>query len=236
MKLTYLYHSGFSLESDSFSIIIDFFEDTDTEYVRNVLLSSSKPLYVLSTHSHHDHFNREILTWKHRKENITYIFSKEILDSELANKNDAIYLNKFDEYKDDFVQIKAYGSTDAGVSFAIKAGNLKLFHAGDLNNWHWNEESTAEEIKEAEGFYKFELSQVANDIRHLDLAMFPIDPRLGKDFMKGATQFIEAIQTDRLIPMHFSSYPSKVKSFEAIAKEHNCEYICLIKKGDFITL
>lgn len=238
MKLTYIFHSGFAFEFPEFSIIIDFFEDTDGKsgYIHDYLLKKELPLYVMSTHSHHDHFNPEILDWKNKKEDITYIFSKDILDEKKAKATDAIYLNKLDVFSDNNIWVKAYGSTDLGVSFFIKADNTTMFHAGDLNNWHWNEESTAEEIKEAESFFQQELDIVSTDIKHLDLAMFPIDPRLGKDFMKGAEQFIEAIQVDIIVPMHFSSNPDKICAFEPIASKHNSKYICLKNKGESITI
>ncbi|MEI3154718.1 MAG: hypothetical protein V8S95_06185 [Odoribacter sp.] len=44
------------------------------------------------------------------------------------------------------MRIKAFGSTDIGISFLIDIDNIRIFHAGDLNNWHWEEESTPEEI------------------------------------------------------------------------------------------
>ena len=34
--------------------------------------------------------------------------------------------------------------------------------------------------------------------------MFPVDRRMGKDYMKGAQQFIERIKTTIFVPMHFS--------------------------------
>lgn len=239
MKLTYIFHSGFALEFSEYSIIIDYYEDTkgkDTGYVHDYLLKKESPLYILSTHSHFDHFNPEILEWKKLKDNIIYIFSKDILNENKAGQTDAIHLDKLETYSDKNIDIKAYGSTDIGVSYYIKADNKKLFHAGDLNNWHWNEESTEKEIKQAEDFYLQELNLVSSDIKYLDLAMFPLDPRLGKNFMKGAEQFIEAINVKIFVPMHFSSNPDKISAFEPIAKKHNSEYICWKNNGESITI
>lgn len=234
MKLTYIYHSGFALEFDKFAIIIDYYRhmNNDSENILNRLLKSEKPLYVLVSHSHDDHFNPDILTWKNKKKNIVYIFSHDILETKKANKDDAIYLNKLESYKDGQIEVKAFGSTDLGISFAIKAGNKHIFHAGDLNNWHWKEESTDEEIKEAEVLYHKELAIISNKIKHFDLAMFPVDPRLGKDFAKGAEEFINSIHVDTLAPMHFSSDPEKIKIFEPIAHKYHCKYICWKKEGE----
>lgn len=236
MKLTYIFHSGFSLEFNDFIVIIDYFQDTDDSYVKKQLLQRNKPLYVLSTHSHHDHFSNEILEWKKTKSDIKYIFSKEILDSGLAKPNEATFLDRREEYKDKNLLVRAYGSTDLGGSFYIETENKKIFHAGDLNNWHWKDESTLEEVQEADFFYQQELSLVSKDIKELDLAIFPVDPRLGSDFAKGAEQFISTIKVKNLIPMHFSSDPTKVDIFAPIAKEHKTHYICLTKKGDSIII
>ncbi len=233
MKLTYIYHSGYAIETEGLSLIIDYYKDSANEggVVSNLLKKEGK-LYVLSTHSHADHFNKEILKWKDAKKDITYIFSKDILNNGFAKADDAIYLDKLDTYKDSNIAIKAFGSTDLGVSFLMEIKGKTIFHAGDLNNWHWNEESTPEEIQEAETYYSKELELLAANVKYIDLAMFPIDPRLGKDYMKGARQFIEAIKVDILVPMHFGEAYDKAAAFSEIAAKNKCRYISWKKKGE----
>ena len=70
----------------------------------------------------------------------------------------------------------------------------------------------------------------------LYLAMFPIDPRLGKDFMLGGEQFISRIKTDYLVPMHFGENYDKVNQFEAIAAENGCTYLPITKRGQSFKL
>lgn len=235
MRLTYIYHSGYLIESDHFSIVIDYYKDLSKQNLIEVVLARKDiPLYILSTHSHHDHFNPQILKWKEQRKDITYIFSCDILDNAMARKEDATFLNKEDTFQDNLLRIKAYGSTDLGVSFLIEGGGKTIFHAGDLNNWHWNEESTAEEIKEAEDFYLSELSILADEVSHINLAMFPIDPRLGKDYMKGAKQFIDTIKTDIFAPMHFGEAYTKANAFEEYAKQKGVRFIGWHDKGESI--
>lgn len=238
MKITYIHHSGFCIETDSTAIIIDFYKDTkDVDgYIYHSVLKNKKKLYVLCTHSHFDHFNGEILNWKRKVKDITYIFSEDILSHHFAEKEEAIYLDVLGEYRDEILYIKTYGSTDAGVSFYLEFDGKKIFHAGDLNNWHWNEESSAEETAEAEAFYERELATLAQDVKELDVAMFPIDARLGKDFMKGAEQFLKTISVTNLLPMHFTEHPSKIVEFEPIAKKYNCKYIMLAENGQSINV
>ncbi|NDV94070.1 MBL fold metallo-hydrolase [Dysgonomonas sp. 521] len=238
MKLTYIYHSGYAIEGDGFTIIVDYYKDSSDipgeGIVHKELLKKEGKLYVLCTHSHHDHFNKEVLKWKWEHPNVVYIFSKDILKHKKAKDRDAIYLDKSDTYRDETLFIQAFGSTDLGVSFLIKTADKTIFHAGDLNNWHWNEESTKEEIDEAEAFYQDELNLLASKVKHLDLAMFPIDPRLGKDYMKGAEQFISAIQTDIFAPMHFAEAYEQAAAFAGYAESKNCKFIRWKHRGENI--
>jgi len=138
MKLDYIYHSGFAIEADGVTVIIDYYKDSsETEYnkgiVHDYLLGRPGELYVLSSHFHPDHFNREVLLWKVERPDIHYIFSKDILKHRRATREDATYINKGDVYEDPNIRIEAFGSTDVGISFLIDLQGIRLFHAGDLN-------------------------------------------------------------------------------------------------------
>lgn len=235
MKLTYIYHSCYVVEADDFAIVFDYYKDSGQSllsgYVHDEVLKRKGRLYVLSSHAHPDHFNREILTWKQEKEDIVYIFSTDILHAGKAKMEDALFLKKGDEYEDDNLHIRAFGSTDIGISFLIGTEGKLLFHAGDLNNWHWMDESTKEEAEEAEHAYLIELDLIAKTTTRLDLAMFPVDPRLGSRYMRGAEQFVSTIQTDTLAPMHFGEAYDKVAAFEDYAERHHCRLLKLTHKG-----
>lgn len=238
MRLRYIYHSGFVLELDGFSVVMDFYKDTAPThgYVRETLLKNPVDMYVLASHFHADHFSPEVLTWRKAKENITYIFSRDILKHRRAKAEDAIFLRKGEIYEDEHLRIKAFGSTDVGVSFLIEAEGKRFFHAGDLNNWHWIDGSTPQEVADAEGRYLKELEQIAKEVPSVDVAMFPVDPRLGTDFMRGAQQFIGRVKTGLFIPMHFWEEPEKVKPFVAYAESHQTRSVLLSVPGEEIEL
>ena len=165
MKLDYIYHSGFAIEADGITVIIDYYKDSSEEapdrgIVHDHLLKKPGTLYVLSSHFHPDHFNRNILSWKEQRPDIRYIFSKDILKHRRATAKDAVYINKGDVYEDENIRIEAFGSTDVGISFLIDLQGVRLFHAGDLNNWHWSEESTPQEIRKAEGDFLAEIKNL----------------------------------------------------------------------------
>ena len=233
MKLTYIYHSCFAIEGEWFTIILDYFRDAKN-LVHEYLLTRPGKFYVLSTHFHPDHFHPEVLRWRADRPNIIYIFSKDILRRKRASKEDALYLKKLDVYEDDTIRVKAYGSTDAGVSFLIEAQGKRIFHAGDLNNWHWNEESTPEEINVAEKAYLGELKIINKDIKEVNLAMFPVDPRLGKDYMRGAEQFVDRIRTEVFVPMHFDAEYDKANAFQIYAEKKGCRFVALEREGQSV--
>lgn len=235
MRLTYICHSGFAIETHNFTMIIDYSEDSlggKRGIVYDRLLSRPYRLYVLSTHSHEDHFNPEILEWRKRRSDIRYIFSKDIEKEIKEPIKDLVYLEKDQQFKDDLIQINAYGSTDLGVSFKITTEKKVVFHAGDLNNWHWNEESTSNEIKEAEDAYHAELNHIAATTPMLDVAMFPVDPRLGKDYMLGADEFLQKIPTKLFVPMHFDAAFDKAKAIVPIAQKYGAEVFVPSQRGE----
>lgn len=235
MRLTYIYHSCYTIEAANFTVIIDYYKDSINDYqgiIHDRILHRPHPLYVLSTHGHHDHFNPEILKWKELRSDIRYIFSEDIR-SLINEPTDGItFVSRGDEYKDELLTINAYGSTDLGVSFKITRGNNVLFHAGDLNNWHWNEESTEEEIKQAEDFYERELNYVAATTPSVGLVMYPIDPRLGNDYMKGAEQFLAKIDTSLIAPMHFDMDYDKAAKIEEVAKKYGTSAFIPHRRGE----
>ena len=229
MKITYIYHSGFIIESENATIIIDYFKDSTDEIVSRSLSSFPGKLYVISSHWHPDHFSKEILRWKNVRPDIQYIFSKDILKKKLATQNEADYMIKGDVWQDENVRIKAFGSTDVGISFLIEAEGKKVFHAGDLNNWHWDEESTHEEIQASERHFLREIKILHNETQNLDAAMFPVDCKLGKNYMRGAEQIVDLMRVGAFIPMHFGEAYKEANAFSEYAEKAGCRFFKLTK-------
>ncbi len=143
---------------------------------------------------------------------------------------------KGEEYKDQHISVKAFGSTDIGISFLIRTEGRTIFHAGDLNNWHWKDESTPEEIAVAERDYLKELELLADTTDHLDVALFPVDPRLGSDFARGAEQFIDRIHVRLFVPMHFGENYEKLTFFYDYAEAKGVSVMHITEKGQTTTI
>ena len=228
-------------------IIIDYYKDSEDEIVRRSLDSFPGKLYVLSTHWHPDHFSKDILSWNKVRPDIQYIFSKDILKKKLVsqdtgsvtNRSDnaaTAFMIKGDTWQDENLCIKAFGSTDIGISFLIEAEGKKIFHAGDLNNWHWDEESTDDEIREAELNFLKEIKTLYNDTHNLDVAMFPVDCRLGKNYMRGAEQFVDLIRVGTFIPMHFGETYKEANAFSNYAEKAGCRFFKITKTNESIII
>lgn len=260
MELIYIYHSGFALLGDGFTVIMDYYRDSEDGNAQKALyqLVSGMPedkaaavpqgvvhhellhrpgkLYVLASHFHPDHFNKEVLQWREQRPDILFIFSKDILRHRRAQKEDALWLKKGEEYKDETLSVRAFGSTDVGVSFLLQVDGKKIFHAGDLNNWHWMDESTEAEWKGAEKNYLHELDDLYAYTHEVDVAMFPVDPRLGKEYMRGAEQFVKKIKTHIFVPMHFTPEYAKANAFRDFARLHGVHFVELTHSGQRVEI
>lgn len=234
MKLTYLYNSGFVVECERCTLIVDYFQDADNRFVQEHLPAFPGKLYVLASHWHPDHFNPEIMQWKRERRDIHYLFSKDILRKHTDNHFDADFLLKGQVWEDDVVRVQAFGSTDVGISFLIETEGKKIFHAGDLNNWHWSEESTPEEVTVCERHFLKEVDLLAKTTSSLDLALFPVDPRQGKDYMLGAEQFVDRIRISVFAPMHFGDDYEKANAFRMYAERTGARFIAWKARGESI--
>lgn len=230
INITYYLHSGFSCEIDSNLFIFDYWLGENEELPIDCQLTipklkKYKNIYVLITHSHPDHFDQVVYSW-YPELPITYIVSYEMPIGTRGKR-----LSPGDILKvSDQIQIKAYTSTDLGVAYLLQYEDLKIFHAGDLNYWHWSEESTPNEINEAERAFQSAVAEIVNE--KIDIAFFPVDPRQGKMFDAGANYFIMTVKPQLMIPMHFWKRSEIVTEFARRCRTRETEIIALTNPGD----
>ena len=240
MKLIYIYHSGFALVGENFTVIIDYYKDSASQLLTGVvhdeLLERPGKLYVLSSHSHADHFNPEVLEWKVMHPDVQYVFSTDILENGLARLNDACYLSKGETWSDGVLEVEAFGSTDLGISFLLRLDGKLIFHAGDLNNWHWKEESTEEEVCEAVNTCLADWEILARRTDRMDLVMFPVDPRLGLEYMLGAKQFVDRFRVGMFVPMHFDEEYVRANAFREYAESRGVRFVELTYRGEEVKI
>ena len=210
----YIYHSGFVLELEKSILIFDFYriptdkKNEEESFISKFIKRTDKKVYVFSSHSHSDHFNKEILKWLNLNENIKYILSDDIK----IHKHKNFYFTKEgDSFELDNLKISTFGSTDLGSSFYVNVEDKNIFHSGDLHLWHW-EDDTLEEEKTMYDAYMSELEKIKK-LDRIDIAFVPVDPRLGVNTLEGVELFYKVLKPKLIVPMHFSDDYSQMKNF-----------------------
>ena len=210
----YIYHSGFVLELEKSILIFDFYriptdkKNEEESFISKFIKRTDKKVYVFSSHSHSDHFNKEILKWLNLNENIKYILSDDIK----IHKHKNFYFTKEgDSFELDNLKISTFGSTDLGSSFYVNVEDKNIFHSGDLHLWHW-EDDTLEEEKTMYDAYMSELEKIKK-LDRIDIAFVPVDPRLGVNTLEGVELFYKVLKPKLIVPMHFSDDYSRMKNF-----------------------
>lgn len=185
MKVTHLYHSGCIVELENHILLFDF-------YKGKLKLDKNKSLYVFVSHSHYDHFNKDILKINHP--NVKYIFS-----SSIKNNYNAYYLENNKTYTIDDITIKTLLSTDEGCAFIVEVENKTIYHSGDLNWWHWEGEP-----KEDNDYQCITYQQQINLINQpIDIAFVVVDIRQEKDYLLGIQYFLNHVKTQYIFPIHY---------------------------------
>jgi L-ascorbate metabolism protein UlaG (beta-lactamase superfamily) len=227
-KITYLFHSGFAVETDNCLLIFDYYQPNvqrrpdgkiTGEYLKN------KNVYVFSSHSHADHFDPAILDWTKDNPDITYILSSDIAVP--ANEN-YHFLAPYQAFAAKGLSVKAFGSTDIGVSFLVEIDGLAIFHAGDLNWWHWKGDLEVNQ-QTAGKMFKAEIAKLIGT--KIDIAFFPVDRRLEEFYAQGAEYFAAKIQPKLLLPMHFGRDFAATTAFAAKLQEAAVKTVEINHKG-----
>ncbi len=196
--VTYISNSGFLIETGEYIFLVDYQGDQPS-LVNESLLERGKKLIIMASHGHGDHFSPIILNFA-GKPGVQLLLSDDI---RVGVARDGIdYIAPLQRKEIFGLEIEAYGSTDMGVSFMINIEGKRIFHAGDLNYWHWTDESTYEEIDQARQFFERVMGEIKGPV---DMAFFPVDPRLGSQYDLGADIFVERFSPGIFFPMHFRS-------------------------------
>jgi len=202
MKITAAGHSGFLVELRNINLIFDYY--TDKKNVVKPETFKNKKTYVFVSHRHGDHFNKKIFEWDAYGD-VTYVLDAGCKAPEGVKKT---AVREGGDFTVDGLRVKVYGSTDEGVSFLAAAEGVTLFHAGDLNDWYWEDESTPEELAADEENYLNIIRALAGTA--VDVAFIPEDPRLKQHAGRGIRFFKEIVAPKTVIPMHFNGNEGRV--------------------------
>ncbi|MBP3701043.1 MAG: MBL fold metallo-hydrolase, partial [Lachnospiraceae bacterium] len=198
------------------------------------VFSEDKPLYVFASHSHGDHFNPEIFRLTKQYPQVHFVLSHDIWMTRKkhtragvaeSNFEQAVYMRAHETKEFSAITVTTLRSTDMGVAFLVKYGDLKIYHAGDLHWWLWPGDT-----KQAAGNMTANYQREIGHLRELlspqsssstaksstvqksrsdalqpqlDLAFLPLDGRLEENYALGITYFLQQISVRHVFPMHF---------------------------------
>ena len=238
MDVHFIFHSGFAVVTDRANLIFDCWKDPAG--VVPSILSNNRLTYFFASHRHPDHFSPDIFQYANLNSEVIYILSSDIKHS-LCRKGQqmviparSVFLRRGETYCDKLLdEVCATPSTDVGISFCIRIEDASIFHAGDLNYWHWRDESTPGEIKKAYGDFTAALRTIEEaGYARFNLAMFPVDSRIGTDYPEGARIFLRTFKVDNFFPMHFTENPQSAIRFNLYRNPDYGRCFGLIHPGD----
>lgn len=234
LTVTYYHHSGFSVAMDDVLLVFDYWtgehgELPEDKRITVDFLKQFRQVYVFISHEHPDHLDPVVFTWRNEAP-VTYIVSADMPVGTRGKRmapGDNLTLSPE-------VSVKAFDSTDLGVSFLVDIQGVHVFHAGDLNFWHWREESNVKEIEEADDAFRQAVEPIARE--KIDLAFFPVDARQGLMYDAGANYFIMCVKPRLLIPMHFWGRAEIAMEFARRSRCRQTEVMALTRYGEQISL
>lgn len=222
MKVTYLCHSGFSVETESALLVFD--------YCKGKLprRPDGKKLIFFVSHYHEDHYSTRI--FERADDPDTYY----ILDSGIRNYPENVnisFVSERENYTFGDMTVKTLRSTDCGVAYLVKIDDHTIYHAGDLHLWLWDGATLFQKLAVRTAFEK-ELALIADET--IDIAFLPLDPRQDQNGVLGFDYAVRNLKIKHAVPMHFWGDPYYVKCFaeSKLAEPYADKLILLLTEGE----
>lgn len=212
MKVTYIGHSGFLVETDIANLLFDYSKG-EIPAVDNEL-----PLLVFVSHVHQDHYNPEIFALAKQYKNIQYFISNDIeLSEEVIKKyklSNSFINNRITIVpaglrriiplsepagENSYIIMETIKSTDQGLAYLLNVNGKRIYHAGDLNCWVW-EGQNKQQFNNMSALFKVALERLKS--REIYLAFAPLDPRQGIYYKLSMDYLLNAVPVTYAVPMH----------------------------------
>ena len=206
MKITYINHSGFLIETKDCYYIFDYYKG------ELPFLDKKKEVIVFCSHFHKDHFNPVIFEILDDM-SMTYqaILAKDIRKRKHLSDMKITYVYHDQTYNlDNGTQVDTLLSNDSGVAFIVKTKEGTIYHAGDLNDWYWDGEPKADNQRLTSA-YRAEIRKIKG--MHFDAAFVPLDPRQGNHYADGILYFLKNVDCNVIFPMHYWNDANVIKRF-----------------------
>ena len=193
MKVTFIDHSGFLVELEHTVVLFDY-------YKGEIPHVPGKKWYIFSSHFHEDHFQEKIFHLREVYDDVTYILSKDIKQHRKHQLEEPYELVSWNEtYQIGGLKLHTLQSTDEGCAFYVEVEGKYIYHAGDLNWWHWIGEPEADNEYMKKAY--IEQMEYLKD-KPIDLAFVLLDPRQEEAYDWGMNYFMEHTKAKLVMPMH----------------------------------
>lgn len=214
MEVYHIYHSGFLFRFEEYDLLFDYYRGDLPDD-----LGKDKPLYVVASHVHPDHFHFCIFEIFRNAPKVHYLLSHDIH----KKYNEKFFLKKGctkeqyerisflasgEEYRyeDGKLRIRTLVSTDRGNAYLVDAMEHRIYHAGDLN-WWLCEEAEHEKKATIEKLFKEQIQKlgeyVQKEKKPIEAACLSLDPRQGACYAKGFDYIMRNVEVAAAYPMHF---------------------------------
>lgn len=226
MKVTYIYHSSFLVETQHVAMLFDYYRGTLPK------LDAAKTVYIFASHRHEDHFSTDIFKMARQYPKVRFVLSNDIwrkrVPTDLLEQTSFIGPGEYVELGEgaEKICVETLKSTDEGVAFLVNAEGKTIYHAGDLNDWYWEGEPQSWNDQMGENYReeidwlseRFPIASESERKRNekasaqalrpssaqkLDVAFVVLDGRQGKDFRLGMDYFLQHVNVRVVFPMHF---------------------------------
>lgn len=178
-------------------LIFDYWKDTPNGGLDKGVVDPAeiaafgRQVVVFSSHAHGDHYNPVILDWPN---------AKLVLSSDIPPAPGAVMVEPDSEYEILGISLRTFQSTDEGVAFLIKVDGNTIYHAGDLNWWHWTGEPD-DFNRDMSQRYREQIDKMRGV--KIDLAFVPVDPRLKGQYSLGIDYLMRTADVGKAVPIHF---------------------------------
>ncbi|GAB6181032.1 metal-dependent hydrolase [Desulfotomaculum defluvii] len=228
MKLTFLGHSAFLLESQDVTIAIDPFFSGNPAAPKDI---NVKPDYILVSHGHSDHVGDAVNIAKNFSSTIVSVFE---LANFCARQGVSVHpMHLGGSYNFGSFEVKLtlalHGSSFGGdqgpaeylgnpCGFLIQIGGRLVYHAGDTG--------------------LFGDMRLIGDLNSVDVALLPI----GDNFTMGPVDALEAVKMlnpRKVIPMHYNTWPlihQDPTAFKKSVEQFTTAKVLIMEPGDSIEI
>ena len=212
IRVTFLGHSGFLVETDSALLLFDWHKG-------ELPALPGKPLLVFASHQHKDHFNPRIFALDDGTRTVHFFLGSDLVLTEHRRQRWNIspetaerchVMSGGETVSACGVTVETLPSTDEGVAFTVTCDGQTVYHAGDLNWWHWEGEDPQWNENMAADFKRY-IEPLRG--RAIDLAFAPLDPRQEDAADWGFRYLLELADIRRIVPMHQWEDPTPTRLF-----------------------